>query len=409
MDVNGAAHDPRPQRRWLPAHPPFRRLLQVQAAHAAGDALVALALVNTLFFNVPLGEARDKVALYLLLTMTPFALLSPLVGPLLDRFRGSYRFAIIAAALGRATLALLLSTRTDRLWLYPLAFGSLVLSRAHGVSRSAIVPECVPPGRTLMWGNAWLAVISVAGGAAAAGPGLAINHVLSTQWTLKLAVVVFVVGGIAAFDLPRAASGGRRPRVHDFRALLSPRILAGGVAAASIRACVGFLVFFLAFVLRAQGHGARGLGSSVAAATAGGVVAAIITPPLRRVLHESALLVVAPLGAGIAALWAASRFGTGTAAVVAGITGAAAGTARLAFDSLLQQRVPEEVRGRTFARYETIFQVFWVGGAGLATLIPFSASNGFRAMAAICFGGVVASFWRFVRHEPRPLPPGEDD
>ena len=67
----------------------FRRLVSVQALHAAGDAMVAVALANTLFFSVRPGEARDKVGLYLLITMTPFAVLSPLVGPALDRRRGT--------------------------------------------------------------------------------------------------------------------------------------------------------------------------------------------------------------------------------------------------------------------------------------------------------------------------------
>ncbi|MEJ7788188.1 MAG: hypothetical protein WKF96_25590 [Solirubrobacteraceae bacterium] len=102
---------------------------------------MAVALANTLFFAVPLGEARDKVALYLVMTMAPFALLSPFVGPILDRTRGAYRVAIIGAGLGRGLLAVLLSSRTDRLTLYPLAFGLLVLSRIHGVSRSALVPR----------------------------------------------------------------------------------------------------------------------------------------------------------------------------------------------------------------------------------------------------------------------------
>ena len=120
---------------------PFRRLAQAQAAHAAGDALVAVALADTLFFAVPLGEARDRVGLYLALTMAPFAVLSPVVGPVIDRWRGAYRGAILLAAAGRALLAVLLSSRTERLTLYPLAFGLLVLSRVHGVSRSALVPE----------------------------------------------------------------------------------------------------------------------------------------------------------------------------------------------------------------------------------------------------------------------------
>jgi len=68
---------------------PFVRVMLAQAAHAAGDALVAVALAGTLFFSVPTGQARGHVGLYLLLTMTPFALLSPVVGPILDRWRGS--------------------------------------------------------------------------------------------------------------------------------------------------------------------------------------------------------------------------------------------------------------------------------------------------------------------------------
>ena len=109
----------------------FRRLGETQAAHAAGDAIVAVALADTLFFAVPVGEARHQVALYLGLTMAPFALLSSVVGPWLDRRRGSLRLAIVVAALGRAALAVLLSGRTDRFELYPLAFGLLVLSRVH--------------------------------------------------------------------------------------------------------------------------------------------------------------------------------------------------------------------------------------------------------------------------------------
>ena len=65
--------------------PPFRRLAEAHVLHAVGDGMVAVALANTLFVAVLLGEARDKVALYLALTMAPFAVLSPLVGPWLDR------------------------------------------------------------------------------------------------------------------------------------------------------------------------------------------------------------------------------------------------------------------------------------------------------------------------------------
>src|SRR5918999_1507774 len=73
------------------ATPEFGRLLFFQATGAAGDALIALALAGSLFFSVPTAEARGRVALYLLLTVAPFAVVAPLLSRYLDRHRGSSR------------------------------------------------------------------------------------------------------------------------------------------------------------------------------------------------------------------------------------------------------------------------------------------------------------------------------
>src|SRR6266511_2326547 len=88
------------------------RLAWVHATSGFGDALVAVALAGTLFFSVPVAAARPRVALYLLITVAPFAVVA--------------------------------------LLLFPLAFGLLVFSRVHGISRSALVPELVGPGRDLV-------------------------------------------------------------------------------------------------------------------------------------------------------------------------------------------------------------------------------------------------------------------
>ena len=77
------------------------RLIELHAVNTAGDAMVAVALANTLFFSVPTGEARGRVALYLLITMAPFAVMAPIIGPLLDRFRHGRRYAIAATMLAR--------------------------------------------------------------------------------------------------------------------------------------------------------------------------------------------------------------------------------------------------------------------------------------------------------------------
>ena len=117
----------------------------MHAISTLGDALVAVALAGTLFFAVPVAAARPRVALYLLLTVAPFAVVAPLLGRLLDGRSGAGRLALAAAMALRAALAALAVSRTESLLLYPLAFGLLVCSRAHGISRTAMVPELLGP------------------------------------------------------------------------------------------------------------------------------------------------------------------------------------------------------------------------------------------------------------------------
>jgi hypothetical protein len=375
-----------PPRPW----PPFKRVLVAQATQAGGDALIAIALADTLFFSVPLGEARDQVALYLLLTMTPFALIAPVVGPALDRWRDSYRTAIVVASAGRALLALLMAPRTDHLVLFPMAFGVLVLSRTNAVSRAALVPAVLPADRTLLWANGRLAVISVIGGAAAALPGVGIQRLLGAGGTLRVAAIVFVVAAVAAFGLPKPAEGPRKRDlvVHEHRAL-SPQLIASGAAAAALRACVGFLMFFLAFALRDVGVGRGGFGVVLIAAAVGGVTGALTAPAL-RLLGRGNVLILVSLGLmGVGALAGIPGFGLARASLVAAVAALAAAAGRLGFDAMIQRDAPERVRGRAFARYETLFQLSWVAGAGLATAIPFAAGTGLRTAAAICFVGIV--------------------
>src|SRR5436190_17649711 len=122
------------------------RMLDLHAAACAGGVLIAIGLAGTIFFSVPVGEARGKVALYLLITMAPFALLAPVVGPLLDRFRHGRRYALATTMLGQGFLAYVIADHIGGYALYPAAFGILVLSRAYGVARSAAIPRVLPAG-----------------------------------------------------------------------------------------------------------------------------------------------------------------------------------------------------------------------------------------------------------------------
>ncbi len=161
------------------------------------------------------------------------------------------------------------------------------------------------------------------------------------------------------------------------------------------RASVGFLTFLLAFILREQGEGTRGFAIAVAAAGVGGLLGAVVAPALRRMLPRTAAVVTSLLAMAVAAAWASFDFSLTEGAVVSAIVGFGSTAGRLAFDSLVQRDAPEQIRGRTFARYETIFQLCWVAGAS-AAIIPWHARGGLRVLAAICLGGVALSIYGLV-------------
>ncbi|HEX2417137.1 MAG TPA: MFS transporter, partial [Micromonosporaceae bacterium] len=177
------------------------RLLDLHAASCAGDTLVAIGLAGTIFFSVPVGEARSRVALYLLLSMAPFALLAPVVGPVLDRFRHGRRYALASTMLGRAFLAWVISDNLDEIALYPAAFVMLVLSRSYGVARSAAVPRLLPANLGLVEAGARASLFGTVAGGLLAPVGVILFQV-GPQWTLRLSSVVFLAGMVIALRLP---------------------------------------------------------------------------------------------------------------------------------------------------------------------------------------------------------------
>ncbi|GAA2426511.1 MFS transporter [Streptomyces macrosporus] len=201
------------------------KLIELHAVNSAGDMLITVALASTIFFSVPTGEARGRVALYLAVTLAPFALLAPIIGPLLDRIPHGRRAAMAGAMLTRALLALSMAgaVATGSLELYPAALGVLVASKAYGVVRSAVVPRLLPHRISLVKANSrvTLAGLLATGAAAPIGAGL---HGIGPSWPLYGAFVVFVVGTFLSFSLPHTVDSAKGER----KALLSAYEAAAG-------------------------------------------------------------------------------------------------------------------------------------------------------------------------------------
>jgi MFS family permease len=381
--------EPDPERRALD------RLAWVHATSGLGDALVAVALAGTLFFSVPVAAARPRVALYLLITVAPFAVVAPLLGRLLDGRSGASRAAMMGALLLRMLLAWLAATRINGLLLFPLAFGLLVCSRVHGISRSALVPELVGSWRDLVPVNSRMARAIAIGGTVGGLLGVAVHKLLGGGGTLRLAAVVFLVGAMLATAVPALHDAwhrgpppgpgqrGARPRARVRRWPVA-RVRLARAASAATRAASGFVLFLLAFALRKRGVSTAGLGLLVAGLGAGGLIGAFLVPRLARRLREEGLLAFGLGLSAVTSLLLAGRVGVVTAGLAGLIIGTAAAAARLGFESLVQRDVPAAIRGTTITRSETVFQLSWVLGAVIPVALPLPVNQGLLAVGSAC-------------------------
>ena len=375
-------------------------LISVHALHAAGDALVAVALAGTLFFSVPIGEARSRVALYLLLTMLPFSLLVPVAGPLLDRFPHGRRTVLALTTGGRGLLTWVMAGATASLGLYPLALAVLVLSRAYGVARAAAVPRVRPSGVGLVSANARLNVAAVTAGAGAAAIGSGIAAVAGSGWVLRLASVLLILGGVLSLRLPEhvdeKAGPGVRATVRFRLSRTSARVTGPLAAAVALRTLAGLLTIFLAFLLRAEGASGLLVGAVIGAAAVGQLLGTGLAARLPERASRT-LAVVALALPFLACLLAALSEAPAWVVVSAGATGVSVSLSKFALDAAVQRQVPPQSISTAFARSETALQLAWVLGGAVGLLLPTSTTTGFAVAASLPVLGLVLARQLAVR------------
>ena len=356
---------------------PFARLARVQLVSAAGDALFTIALAGSLFFNLDPAAARPKVALYLILTIAPFAIVGPLIGPLIDRLRGGRRAMVIVSGMGRAVLAFLMIRHLNSLLLFPEAFGALVLGKTYHVAKSAIVPGLVRGHEDLVEANSKLVLLSGIGGAVAAGPGLLLG-LIGSEWVLGVAMIVFGAVVPLGARLPRTSIASEPMQQDERSDLRRGGIVLAASAMAVLRGMTGFTLFLVAFWLRREDASVIWFGLMVAASAVGALIGAVAAPFLRRFVREEYLLggvLTIAAGVGFLATFPGDRMAV--LAFVASV-GLAAGLGKLSFDAIVQRDAPTVNQGRSFARFETRFQLCWVIGA----LVPVVAPNGVLPLRA---------------------------
>ncbi len=376
---------------------PFTRLARTHAATVAGDTLITLALADSLFLSIDPDAARSRVALYLALTMAPFAVVAPLIGPTLDRVKGGRRWMVIAANALRALLAILMIRDIDSLLLFPEAFAVLVLSKSYHVAKAAIVPTVVRSDDELVEANSKLSFLSGVVTFAAAIPAGIAAAIAQSQGVLVLAAGACAVAAVLGVRIPAT-----QVAVDDTSQTERNELRGGGIVLAAsamglMRGIVGFLTLLIAFYLRSINAAAWEFGLVLAASGVGSLLGALVAPAMRRAGVAEERIVQIVLGiTTAAAVLAAWTGGLASAAILAACVGVSASSAKLAFDSVVQRDAPDANRGRSFAKFETRFQLTWVVGAFIPVIVSIPVQVGFLVVAA-CGGFALFSYLAGLR------------
>jgi len=371
--------------------PSLARLAQTTAFSSAADAFVAVSLAGSLFFNLSIDAARPRIILYLVLTMAPFAVVAPLLGPVVDRVRGGHRAVIALACVGRALLCLALSFQLRSLALYPLAFSILVLNKTHSVAKSALVPRLVDAPEQLVENNAVLSRVSVVSGAIGGGIAGGILTLFGGPAVLLVGAVSYFLALLMALNIPKPQAVLRLlgTRIVEERELRSPALVLGVSSMALLRGAVGYFSFFVAFTLKALGEATLVFGLVAVVGGLGGLLATFVAPGLRRLLIEERIIEAALILPATVALVVPKGLVIASLTLASFALGMAANVGRQSFDSLVQREAPDAERGRTFARLEVRLQLMWVVGALIPVLVRPSLTVGMYLMGGVLVVGAV--------------------
>jgi MFS family permease len=361
----------------------------------AVDAALAVALANTLFFAAATAESTSKVLLYLLITVAPFAVIAPLIGPALDKLQHGRRIALAASSFARALLAVVMALNFDSWVLYPCALGMLVLSKSFSVLKAAITPRVLPPELSLVKSNYRLSVFGLLAGGVAGALAAGLSWAFGSTGALFLTALLSVAGGLLCLRIPSwvESTAGEIPmdgvgpkNKRAFPLSVTTTLWANG----SIRVETGFLALFIAFVIKSEYSESSGftqlllLGVVGVAAGLGGFIGNGLGA--RLPLNKPETVSILSLAAvAVTTLTAVLIPGLATAAIVGLVGSTASSLAKVCLDSVIQHELPEASRASAFGLSETVLQLSWVFGGVVGLLIGGVWSFGHDSVYTIGF------------------------
>lgn len=373
----------------------FRLLLAVRLVGQAGDGLFQGALVGAAFFNPEKATSAGEAAAAFATLLLPYSVVGPFAGVGLDRWSRQQTLVVTNAVRTALLLVLALSLAATG----PTSAPTMVVALlAVSVNRfvlsglSASLPHVVET-RWLVTANAFSTTLGT--GATTLGGFTTLG--LRAWWgkgdtfaarTAVVAAVAYLGAALVARRLGRRTLGPDQADATPLRRALGAvaRGLYDGarhvherrpasralLTIATYRFFSGLL--FVATLLLYTPHGYlhrgfAGFGQTLTALALGALVAALVTPRVTRRIGTQAWIF---LTVGAASLVTAALVTPGlhTTMLLAGFgLGFTGQASKICVDTLLQESVEDDYRGRVFAFYDTLFNVGFVGAAMTAALV----------------------------------------
>ncbi|MER5944402.1 MFS transporter [Streptomyces sp. NPDC001928] len=402
----------------------FRRLLVVRLLSQGADGVYQTALATYVVFSPEKQTSATAIASAMAVLLLPYSLVGPFSGVLLDRWRRRQVLlygSLLRTLLASATAALIITEVPDWLF-YVSALCVTAVNRFVLSGLSAALPRVVDEERLVIANS-----LSPTAGtlAATAGAGFAFL-VRLVVWDSDAAVVLlgaalYLCAGLAALRMAPELLGPDRELVQPHLAAAlsgTARDLAAGVrhlstpprreaawalfAMTLMRFCYGALLVMLLMLCRYAfssnaDDGLALLGVALAISAAGFFAAAVLTPWAATRLGPGRWIAVCAGAAAVLVAVLGLPFATTPMLVAAFVLGLTTQGAKIATDTIVQSSVEDGFRGRTFSVYDVLFNVAFVGAAGVAALIlpPDGRSAPLVVTVAFIYAAVAAAMARF--------------
>ncbi|MFG2963628.1 MFS transporter [Streptomyces sp. NPDC048288] len=404
----------------------FRRLLAVRLLSQGADGVYQVALAAYVVFSPEKQTSPAAIASAMAVLLLPYSLVGPFAGVLLDRWRRRQVFLygnLLRALLAAVTAVLMISHVPDWLF-YASALCVTAVNRFVLSGLSAALPRVVDTDRLVLANS-----LSPTAGtlAATAGGGLAFAVRLlasdSDAAVVLLGAALYLAAALTSLTMaPGLLGPDRQPAqpslgtavittardlLAAIRHLAAPRrreAVWALLTMTAMRFCYGALLVLVLMLCRYAlssdpDEGLGLLGVALGISGAGFFTAAVVTPWAAGRLGPGRWIVVCATSAAVLEPALGLPFTTGPMLVAAFVLGLVTQGAKIATDTIVQSSVDDAFRGRIFSVYDVLFNVAFVGAAGVAALMlpPDGRSAALVITVALIYAAVAGAMARFER------------